>query len=67
MPPGGAARSSQTGLDRPTTAPDEFSTCVRTKLLLLVSIDCVTDPPARPEAGYEPMTRVFAVRFAVPA
>jgi hypothetical protein len=46
MPAGGADRSSQTGLDRPITAPELLRTWVRTKLLLLVSISRVTLPPA---------------------
>ena len=46
MPPGGADRSSQTGLDRPITVPELLSTWVRTNLLLLMSIRRVTWPLA---------------------
>ena len=48
MPPGGAFRSRQTGLDSPMSVPGEPNTWVRTKLSVPVSICLVTGPPARP-------------------
>jgi hypothetical protein len=50
IPRGGSLRSSQTGLDRPTTLPKRSSTWVRTKDCWLVSIDIATDPPPRAAA-----------------